>query len=113
MAAVCSCRSATPPAGTQTFGGGRYLLGTIRYANLGCQENGVVVDFNDAYNPSCAHNPRWICPLAPPENRLRVPILTGELAFQSRRNEATPFQLQIKIRVLNGVPGRCEIVVRL
>jgi hypothetical protein len=39
---------------------------------------------NDVYNPSCAHNPRWICPLAPPESRLSVPILAGELAFQDR-----------------------------
>lgn len=68
---------------------------------------------NDVYNPSCAHNPRWICPLAPPESRLSVPILTGELAFQDRRNKAPPFQMQIKIRVLNGVPGQHEIVVRL
>jgi uncharacterized protein (DUF1684 family) len=37
-----------------------------------------VLDFNYAYNPSCAYDPRWSCPLAPPENRLAVPVPAGE-----------------------------------
>jgi uncharacterized protein len=40
-----------------------------------------VIDFNYAYNPSCAYNSRWVCPLAPAENRLPVPIPAGEQAF--------------------------------
>jgi uncharacterized protein len=41
----------------------------------------VVLDFNYAYNPSCAYNSRWACPLAPPENRLDEPVRAGERAF--------------------------------
>ena len=39
----------------------------------------LVLDFNYAYNPSCAYDPRWSCPLAPPENRLDVAVEAGEL----------------------------------
>ena len=38
----------------------------------------VVLDFNYAYHPSCAYDPRWVCPLAPPENQLALPVRTGE-----------------------------------
>jgi uncharacterized protein (DUF1684 family) len=65
----------------ETYGGGRYLLDTIKNAYLGREASGLVLDFNFAYNPSCAYNPRWVCPLAPVENRLSVPIRAGELAF--------------------------------
>jgi uncharacterized protein (DUF1684 family) len=41
----------------------------------------VTLDFNYAYNPSCAYNSRWACPLAPFENRLEAPVEAGELAF--------------------------------
>ena len=65
----------------ETYGGGRYLLDTIKYADLG-QENGkLVIDFNFAYNPSCAYNPRWHCPLPLPENWLPAPIYGGEKTF--------------------------------
>lgn len=64
-----------------TYGGGRYLLDTIKGADLGMDGARIVLDFNFAYNPSCAYNPRWVCPLAPPENRLPIPIHAGELAF--------------------------------
>jgi uncharacterized protein len=71
--------------GQETYGGGRYLLDTIKHADLGraVAETGdlVVIDFNYAYNPSCAYNPRWVCPLSPPENRLSAPIRAGEKAF--------------------------------
>lgn len=66
-------------SGTETYGGGRYLLDTIKSADLGCTEDGrTVLDFNFAYAPSCAHAPRYICPLAPRENRLPVPVRGGE-----------------------------------
>jgi len=64
-----------------TYGGGRYLLDTIKGADLG-RGNGVatiVLDFNFAYNPSCAYDPAWACPLAPPGNVLAVPVPVGEL----------------------------------
>jgi uncharacterized protein (DUF1684 family) len=41
----------------------------------------VVVDFNYAYNPYCAHNPEWSCPIPPGENWLTVPIRAGEKSF--------------------------------
>ncbi len=67
--------------GAETYGGGRYLLDTIKGADLGEVEGRLVIDFNYAYNPSCAYHPRWHCPLAPPENALPVPIRAGELRF--------------------------------
>jgi uncharacterized protein (DUF1684 family) len=65
--------------GRGSYGGGRYLLDTIKGADLGSAADGrVVLDFNFSYNPSCAYSPRWICPLAPPENRLSVAVQAGE-----------------------------------
>jgi len=65
-------------SGTTSFGGGRYLLDTVKGADLGSQGDRLVLDFNFAYNPSCAYDPRWICPLAPPANRLPIEIRAGE-----------------------------------
>ncbi|MGI9539911.1 MAG: DUF1684 domain-containing protein [Miltoncostaeaceae bacterium] len=67
-------------AGEETYGGGRYLLDTVKGGDLGMSEDGerLVLDFNYAYNPSCSYDPRWSCPLAPLENRLDVPIRAGE-----------------------------------
>jgi uncharacterized protein (DUF1684 family) len=66
-------------AGDATYGGGRYLLDTVKGADLGAGPDGrLVLDFNYAYNPSCAYDPRWSCPLAPAENRLAVPVEAGE-----------------------------------
>jgi uncharacterized protein (DUF1684 family) len=65
----------------QTYGGGRYLLDTIKHADLGRIGDLVVIDFNYAYNPSCAYNPRWSCPLTPLENRLNIPVQAGEKVF--------------------------------
>ncbi|HLU09980.1 MAG TPA: DUF1684 domain-containing protein [Oceanobacillus sp.] len=64
-----------------TYGAGRYLYDTIKGADLGASQREIVLDFNFAYNPSCAYNPRWVCPLAPPENRLPFPIPAGERLF--------------------------------
>lgn len=70
-----------PTAGRTTYGGGRYLLDTPKSADLGAARDGrLVVDFNFAYHPSCHYDPTWCCPLAPPGNRLEVPIAAGELA---------------------------------
>jgi hypothetical protein len=43
----------------------------------------VVLDFNYAYNASCAYSPLWGCPLAPPENFLKVPVRAGELVYKT------------------------------
>ena len=64
-----------------TYGGGRYLLDTIKGADLGRGHRGesIVLDFNFAYNPSCAYDPAWACPLAPPGNVLADRVPVGEL----------------------------------
>ena len=64
-----------------TYGGGRYLLDTIKGADLGSDaaRGTIVLDFNFAYNPSCAYDPAWVCPLAQPGNVLPVPVPVGEL----------------------------------
>jgi hypothetical protein len=66
--------------GTETYGAGRYALDTIKSADLGSDpaKGTVILDFNYAYHPSCAYDPRWVCPLAPPESRLAIPIRAGE-----------------------------------
>ncbi len=66
-------------SGTSTYGAGRYLIDTAKGADPGTNESGeLILDFNFAYNPSCAYDDRWTCPLAPPKNRLTVPIEAGE-----------------------------------
>jgi uncharacterized protein (DUF1684 family) len=66
-------------SGAETYGAGRYLLDTMKGADLGVAPDGrLVLDFNFAYNPSCSYDPAWVCPLAPPPNRLGVPIRAGE-----------------------------------
>jgi uncharacterized protein (DUF1684 family) len=73
-------------AGRETYGAGRYLFDTVKGADLGSTLDGrLVLDFNFAYNPSCAYDPAWVCPLAPPPNRLRIPIRAGERYGQAER----------------------------
>jgi len=69
-----------------TYGGGRYLLDTIKGADLGGDDGSLVVDFNFAYNPSCAYDPAWACPLAPAGNTVDVAIPVGE-QYESFRRE--------------------------
>lgn len=74
-------RDATAPA--ETYGGGRYLFDTVKGSDFRVLARGgetwqIELDFNYAYNPSCAYNARWTCPLAPIENRLPFPIPAGE-----------------------------------
>ncbi|BDZ42504.1 hypothetical protein GCM10025865_18030 [Paraoerskovia sediminicola] len=77
-------------AGTSTYGGGRYLLDTVKGADLGTAHSRpdgtstLVVDLNFAYNPSCAYDPAWACPLAPPGNVLDVALGCGELVGSDR-----------------------------
>jgi len=64
-----------------TYGGGRYLLDTVKGADLGAGKapESLVLDFNFAYNPSCAYDPRWACPLAQPGNTVGAQIPVGEM----------------------------------
>jgi uncharacterized protein (DUF1684 family) len=66
--------------GAETYGAGRYVLDAAKSADLGGDpvRGTLVVDLNFAYQPSCAFDPRWACPLAPPENRLDLAIRAGE-----------------------------------
>ena len=64
--------------GRETYSAGRYLLDTVKGADLGTEDGRLVLDFNFAYNPSCSYDPRWACPLTPPENRLELEIRAGE-----------------------------------
>lgn len=66
--------------GGGTYAGGRYLLDTIKGADLGGASGRAIIDFNFAYNPSCAYSDRWVCPLAPSANRLPSAIEAGEMA---------------------------------
>jgi uncharacterized protein (DUF1684 family) len=62
----------------QSYGGGRYVLDTVKGADLGSNGGRLVVDLNFAYHPSCAYNPAWSCPLAPEGNRLVADVTAGE-----------------------------------
>jgi uncharacterized protein (DUF1684 family) len=66
--------------GQETYGAGRYLLDGAKSADLGgdAARGTLHLDFNFAYQPSCAFDPRWACPLAPPENTLDIPVRAGE-----------------------------------
>ncbi len=65
--------------GHTTYGGGRY-------ARLGREDDGMyVIDFNNAYNPYCAYNPTYICPLPPQQNYLNFAVEAGE-----RMGDAVP-----------------------
>jgi uncharacterized protein len=66
-------------AGSATYGGGRYLIDTAKGADLGGKDGRLILDFNFAYNPSCAYDPAWACPLAPAGNTLAGSLLAGEL----------------------------------
>ena len=68
-------------SGAETYGGGRYLLDTIKSADLGSDLQGrVILDFNFAYNPSCSYSAAYVCPLSPATNRLPVAVRAGERA---------------------------------
>jgi uncharacterized protein (DUF1684 family) len=59
----------------ETYGAGRYLEPQLLAGNI------FWIDFNYAYNPYCAYNENWSCPITPAENRLKVPIRAGEMNF--------------------------------
>lgn len=75
-------------AGRETYGGGRYLFDTAKDTDglvleITPGSSQVTIDFNFAYNASCAYSPRWACPLAPPENHLPVAVRAGELTYKT------------------------------
>ncbi len=62
-------------AGRETYPAGRYLEPESLPGNR------FLVDFNLAYNPYCAYNEMWSCPITPAENRLKAAIRAGEKIF--------------------------------
>jgi hypothetical protein len=64
--------------GGSTYGGGRYLLDTVKGADLGHVDEQMVLDFNYSYHPSCVYSYRWSCPLAPSANTLGFALEAGE-----------------------------------
>jgi uncharacterized protein (DUF1684 family) len=74
-------------SGRETYGGGRYLFDTAKNTDglvleIAPGSPDVMIDFNYAYNASCAYSPRWACPLAPPENFLKVAVRAGEMTYK-------------------------------
>ena len=65
-------------AGSRTYGGGRYVLDTVKGADLGGDSDRLVVDLNFAYHPSCTYDPHWSCPLAPEGDRIPAVVEAGE-----------------------------------
>ncbi|TFC47079.1 DUF1684 domain-containing protein [Cryobacterium sp. TMT1-21] len=73
-----------------TYGGGRYLLDTVKGADLGAgaDDNTLILDFNFAYNPSCAYDPMWACPLPQAGNIVTAEVPVGELSPGEERHPA-------------------------
>ncbi len=81
-------------SGGETYGAGRYLHDTVKgsdfermtddgdAAAMGYGGGRILLDFNYSYNPSCCYDARWVCPLAPRENLLPIPIRAGEQDYQ-------------------------------
>lgn len=63
--------------GEETYGGGRYLDLSIP------EGDSILIDFNKAYNPYCAYNPKYSCPLVPKQNRLDIAIKAGVKTFKN------------------------------
>ena len=63
-------------SGGESYGAGRYLEPEV------LEDGRLLLDFNYAYNPYCAYNEQWSCPVPPTENWLSVPIRAGERSFE-------------------------------
>ena len=64
-------------AGSETYPAGRYLKPEPLPGGY------FFIDFNVAYNPYCAYNEMWSCPITPAENRLKVAVRAGEKLFHA------------------------------
>jgi len=64
-------------SGRETYEAGRYIDLEEQTGN-----DEYLLDFNRAYNPYCAYNPTYSCPLVPAENVLKIAIPAGEKAFK-------------------------------
>lgn len=64
--------------GESSYGGGRYI--DLKYKNT---SDKITIDFNFCYNPFCAYNYKYSCPIPPKENFLDIEIPAGEKTFKS------------------------------
>lgn len=69
-----------PTNGKETYQTGRYMDIPVPKG----RRDQIVLDFNTAYNPYCAYSDNYSCPIPPPENRLKVPILAGEKNYKDK-----------------------------
>ncbi|MCS7017737.1 MAG: DUF1684 domain-containing protein [Cytophagales bacterium] len=69
-----------PTNGKETYQTGRYMDIPLPKN----RRDQIVIDFNTAYNPYCAYNDQYSCPIPPPENRLKIPIRAGEMSYQDK-----------------------------
>jgi hypothetical protein len=63
--------------GKETYGGGRFMDITET------GENKIILDFNEAYNPYCAYNHKYSCPIPPEANNLNINVTAGEKKFHA------------------------------
>lgn len=63
--------------GFESYGGGRYIDLRIPDGNT------IIIDFNKNYNPYCAYNHKYSCPIPPEENNLNVEVKAGVKAFKN------------------------------
>ena len=78
-----------------------------RYVDLEPLHHGrFQLDFNYAYNPYCAYNPNWNCPVPPVENRLDVAIEAGEKSFPDAECHSSPGIASARIRSTGRVGRR-------
>lgn len=64
--------------GDETYGGGRFIDLKIPYGNT------IIIDFNKAYNPSCAYNHAYSCPIPPKENDMNIRITAGVKRYRHK-----------------------------
>ncbi|WP_298551245.1 DUF1684 domain-containing protein [uncultured Algibacter sp.] len=62
--------------GLESYGGGRYIDAIIPEADT------IIIDFNKAYNPYCAYNDKYSCPIVPRKNYLKTRVEAGVKAFE-------------------------------
>ena len=90
--------------GDETYGGGRYL--DLRIPKEG---DSLIIDFNKAYNPYCAYNPLYSCPIVPAENHMDIPVIAG---IKYRKKEASNSKVVTKVEVMPEYPGGYEALIQ-
>ena len=100
-AADCGCRSPTRPAARRPTAAAAICTTRSRAPTSASRERDIVLDFNYAYNPSCAYDARWSCPLSPPENRLPFAVRASAGA------DAGPITRAVLVRRTRPKNGYC------